>query len=168
MSGIYKITVDMEPIKKALNDIDDQYKRYVERDILLALARGAAREVKRKYSSMLNKRSGNLYRSVKAGLAKNKKSAYVTSNASKPYGNGKTVRYGWVLARGANVKQKKAKALRFQVDGKWVAKHSVTIPPREWITMPGNAYLHSADAQAAIDKVLNRWVEKMRAKGVLE
>ena len=154
------ISSDMEEIKNAFAEVKE-YTKYLERDVLQEVGRGTVRAIKAAYPF---RRKGDLYRSVKSKLTKDKKGVYVTSYAASD----KNVRYGWVLARGATIKPKSEKVLTFQVDGKWRRSHSVLLRAHDWIAAPGRAYIGSQAFEDDIEKVINRKIEQLKKKGVLK
>lgn len=155
------ISADMEEIKNAFVEVKE-YTKYLERDVLSEVGRGAVRAVKKAYPF---RRKGELYRSVKSSLAKDKKSVYVTSYATNPKTRAK---YGWVLARGATIKPKTQKVLVYQIDGKWIRSHAVLLRAHDWIAAPGRTYIGSLAFEADIEKIINRKIEQLKKKGVLK
>lgn len=101
--------------------IDSALHRTVRRLALKLTAR-----VKRKLSGeVLNVRTGRLRRSVHPELefSANRALAVVGTN----------VIYGRVHEYGATITPKKAKALRFQIGGKWFTRQKVVIPERSFL-----------------------------------
>ena len=66
------------------------------------------------------------------------------------------VRYGYVLAKGTTIVPKKGNTLTFQIDGKWIRKHSVTIPERDWVEKPARDYIDSPSYKAKLESLVER------------
>jgi len=75
MPEIITIRSDMEEIQNAFAEVKE-YTKYLERDVLQEVGRGTVRAIKAAYPF---RRKGDLYRSVKSKLTKDKKGVYVTS-----------------------------------------------------------------------------------------
>lgn len=153
----------LDAIHEGLKDIAE-YTKYIDLDILRALGRGVVRRSKREYLTKLKKRTGTMYKGIYSYQNKRRKQQVVTNQATDE----KTgVRYPWVLAAGARIEPKAAKALRFQIDGKWISSHGVTIAPRDWVNRPGNQYMASEQADDDIEKVIERKIAQLKKKGIL-
>lgn len=145
----------------------DGYTKYLDLDILRKLGAGVARKAKSNYLGILRKRTGAMYKGIYYYVNKPKHQAVVTNQAANPPTTG-GVRYPWVLAHGATIKAKNAKALTFMLpDGKWRRAHSVVIAPRDWIERPGNQYISSLRADQDIEDVIQKMLDKLKKRGIL-
>lgn len=161
-----KISIEsrLDEVRSSLDKVVAESK-WLELDILRALGRGVVREAKAAYKTMFRKRTGEFYRAIKAKTSKDKHAVYVLSDATNPKTN---ARYPIVLARGVTIKAKRVKMLTFGIDGKWVRRKAVSLPARDWLEGPGKRYLDSPASSADIEKVIQKTIDKLRAKGVLE
>jgi hypothetical protein len=163
----------LDAIHEGLKEVD-QYMKYLDLDILRALGRGVVQRSKQRYRMLFTKparknspgydNKKHMYDGIYSYQNKRRKQQVVTNQATDE----KTgVRYPWVHAAGARIEPKKAKVLRFQIDGKWVSSHGVTLPVRDWVERPGNQYMASEQADDDIEKVIERKIAQLKKKGIL-
>jgi len=161
------IKAEMQEVREALDYVAD-YTKYIHRDVLQELGRQAVRVIKRNYPLVLHKRTGMLYKGISSKFTRDKNAVIVTSNArdmTKGYKGG--TRYGWVLAKGATITPKKGKTLTFMGQNGWVRLHKLVLPGRDWIEGPAMSYLRGPQMHEDIDKVVQKKLDKLRAKGVI-
>ena len=131
------------------------------RHILSGLGTAAKGVVKKSYrSSGLKKKSGQLYKSIERKVFKNGKAVIIQAKAEAK----DKVFYGYALARGSKIVAKKGKYLTFQIDGKWIKKHSVQLPSRDFVALPVKKYLTSSSYKEKLEQLVNKEVEKLENK----
>lgn len=161
------LTTEFDAVHQALEEVKE-YTKYIDRDILQELGRQSVRVIKRDYPLHFRKRTGLLYKSITSKFSRDKKSVIITSTATNlAQGSKGGARYGWVLARGATILPKKGKTLTFMGRDGWVRLHKVVLPGRDWIVGPAMSYLHGPQVVDDIDKVVQKKLDKLRAKGVI-
>lgn len=156
------IEAKLDAIHEGLQEIEAECK-YLDPNILQALASGVISKTRGKMP-LYFKSKKSLSKYMKKSLDKTKKLITIYSTATNPATG---ARYGFVLAKGARIVPKKAKFLQFQIDGKWIRSHGITLPPRDWLEPAARAYMASEGADDAIEKTINKLMEKLKKKGVL-
>ena len=158
------LVAKLEAIHRGLDAVEDETK-YLDIDILRRLGRGVVSASKSRYRSLLSRRSGTMYRGIKAVTWPRKRMTMVSNVAADERTK---VRYPFVLAHGATIAPKHKKALTFKIGDKWVrTRKTVTLPVFDWIERPGNQYMWSNKADDDIEKVVLYAIEKLKKKGVL-
>ena len=169
MSGYFSLEPDFQDIYNELGEYKDKEKQ-ITRYILSNIARITKNKVKKDYNLYLHKDTNNLYRHIKSRVKRSASThndvAIVLSDASSANG----VHYPFVLASGAEIKPKEEDGcLTFQIDGKWIRKHSVTIPERDFMGGPAKKYLGSSemknDMEIYLQKKLDKLAEQAAKKG---
>lgn len=125
------------------------------RSILSQVAGKAKTRAKRSYNSILKKKSGNLYRSIRKYVYRNGRAAVVT--AHKPEDK---IRYGFALAHGFDSVAKNHPTLTFFSQGKWVRQHSVHVNAKDFIEGPVLNYLNSPQADSDINTITQKLIDK--------
>ena len=148
-------------ITNAMNTLDgfEKERPAVKRHLLGMSGQKTRSKVKKAYNSYLNKRSGNLYKSIHYYLYRNKKAAAVTV-----HNPGDPVRYGFMLTHSYDITPKNGKVLTFQVNGAWKRAHSVHIRGRNYVEEPANRYLNSAEYRSDLDKKMDKEVARIEKK----
>lgn len=154
MAAEISVKADLDDVMKILSEIDGN-KEKMRRRVLSGIASAVKSKVKSSYRSLLHKRSGTLYKSIQSKVCRDGRMAIVSPSATA---NG--VRYGYVLAKGTTIVPKKANTLTFQIDGKWIRKHSVTIPERDWVEKPAKDYIDSPAYKAKLDSLVQKEIDK--------
>lgn len=154
MAAEISVKADLDDVMKTLSEIDGN-KEKMRRRVLSGIASAVKSKVKRSYSALLHKRSGTLYKSIQSKVSRDGRLAIVSPSATA---NG--VRYGYVLAKGTTIVPKKANTLTFQIDGKWIRKHSITLPERDWVEKPAKDYVDSPAYKAKLDSLVQREIDK--------
>lgn len=150
--------IELEPqMDEAVELLGDfvQNEQRTRRSILSQVGTKAKSKAKRDYKGILNKKTGNLYRSIRKYVYHNGRAAVVT--AHKP---GDPVRYGFVLAHGATIEPKNHKVLTFQIDGKWYRRHQVIIKPHDFIEGPVIDYVNGSQIGRDIEKITANIIKK--------
>lgn len=155
------IEEDFKQVKEVFDQMGKQ-SRKIQRRIISGVGVQAKGQVKRNYlKSGLQKRSGALYKGVIRKVIDNGTAVVVEPDLASTNG----VRYGYVLAKGAVIKPKKAKALTLNIDGKWIRTHEVRIPSRDWVEPPVLNYLNSPLCDERINYLIERELQKLEKKG---
>ncbi len=154
MAAEISVKADLDDVMKTLSEIDGN-KEKMRRRVLSGIASAVKSKVKRSYSALLHKRSGTLYKSIQSKVSRDGRLAIVSPSATA---NG--VRYGYVLAKGTTIVPKKANTLTFQIDGKWIRKHSITLPERDWVEKPAKDYIDSPAYKAKLDSLVQKEIDK--------
>ena len=137
----------------------DKERPNVRKNLLRMSAQKTRSKVKKSFTSYLHKRSGNLYKSVRYSLYRNKRAAVVTAHNKED-----NYRYGFALAHGYDVTPKNAKTLTFQRDGKWYRLHEAHVNARDWVEEPGNRYLNSGEYRNDLNVKMEKEVERIEKK----
>ncbi len=151
------VAADIDGAKKALAGLEE-YTKYLHRDILRAVAAGATKQVKSEFP--FKKRSGELYRKTAYHMTRDRKAVMITNDATSAAG----VRYGWVLAAGADIRPKHGKALKF-ADGTFSKR--ALIPRHAWIVPPAQRFVESPAREAAVQKAIDKALARLEKKGII-
>ena len=154
MAAEISVKADLDDVMRTLSEIDGN-KEKIRRRVLSGIASAVKGKVKSSYRKYLNKRSGTLYKSIQSKVCRDGRMAIVSPSATSS-----GVRYGYVLAKGTTIVPKKGNTLTFQIDGKWIRKHSVTIPKRDWVEKPARDYIDSPSYKAKLDSLVQREIER--------
>lgn len=153
-------------IKEAMKTFEDleKYSPRIQRSILAGVGSKARSVVKKNYAKHLQKRSGNLYKDIKRMVVKRGNAVVITTMARGE----NHVFYGHALAQGSTIRSKTSKALVFKIGDKWIRKHEVKLPQRDWFSGPIRSYIGSAEYEKQIDKLVEREIKKLAKKGIIE
>lgn len=155
-------------IKKA-----DQYLRslgieseYIERNMLRGIGNAVKNQLKKVAGNYFRFPTGATKKSIKSKLKSKRHMVVVSTDQTNP-ANG--VRYPWVLTAGATMRAEGRKVMRFQIDGKWISKHEVTIKKRNFIYGPAMDWMKTPAYERTLDKLLDkeikRWEKQQAAQG---
>ena len=154
MADLVNVKVKLDQAMKLLSELDgNKYK--MRRRILSGVGVAVKNKVRKSYKSFFRKQTGTLYKSLNSRVIKNGKAAIVSPSAAKD-----KVRYGYVLSKGATIEARKGDFLTFRIGDKWVRKHSVTIPERDWVSGPAKRYLASSELKTKLDQLTQREIDK--------
>lgn len=157
-------------IQEALHYFDglNVNMKTIKKYLMRSLGTGARRAAKQGYGASLNKRTGKLYKSINYKVRSNGNRLYVSNDAESGKNtakDGRAARYGFMLASGYTIEAKTSRGLRFNINGKWITKHSVTVQPIDWLEPPVQRYIDSpksnADLERALDKQLDYWGKRL-------
>ncbi len=148
------VKADLDDVMRTLSEIDGN-KEKIRKRVLSGIASAVKSKVKSSYRKYLHKRSGTLYKSIQSKVTRDGRMAIVSPSATSS-----GVRYGYVLAKGTTITAKKANTLTFQIDGKWIRKHSVTIPERDWVEKPARDYIDSPSYKAKLDTLVQKEIDR--------
>lgn len=135
-------------------------KKKIERAILAGVGSTVRNQIKKSYKRDLNKRTGELYKSIKRGVVRSGNAVVIQPKARAA----NHVFYGYALAKGSKITAKNNKTLTFQIDGKWIRKHEVKLPERDWFVEPAKRYLSSTAYKQQLDKILQKQIQKVEAR----
>lgn len=154
MAEMLNIKADLDEAMDMLSELETN-KFKMRRRILSGVGTAVKNSVKKSYRSFFHKRSGTLYKSLNSRIIKNGKAAIVSPSAQ----NGK-VRYGYVLAKGTTIEPKNGELLTFKIGDKWIRKHSVTIPEKDWVAGPAKRYMASSELKEKLDQLTQREIDR--------
>lgn len=160
------LKVDFSEIDEFLDNLDDRATRkQIIKYVLSNVTRITTNKIKKDYNLYLHKKTGNLYRNIKYKVYRRGTSSHIMSYAKSD----NNVGYPFVLAAGVEIKPKKEDGyLTFQIDGKWIRKHSVTIPEHNFLEAPAKKYLNSSEMKKDMDFYLQKKIDQLEKKGVVE
>ncbi len=158
MAAEISVKADLDDVMETLSAIDGNKER-MRRRVLSGIAMAVKGKVKRSYSTLLHKRSCTLYKSIQSKVCRDGRMAIVSPSASAS-----GVRYGYVLAKGTTITAKKSNTLTFQIDGKWIRKHTITIPERDWVEKPARDYIDSPSYKAKLDSLVQKEIDKAKKR----
>ena len=160
--GIISIQGELQNCYRLLDGLEHNNKT-VRKYIMRAAATGARQYVKRQYKSVLHKRSGTLYKSITSYVDRKGYKIIFTNNATsdKPTSkDGRLARYGFMLASGYTIEPKAGhKTLTFNINGKWIRKHSVTVQPKDFVEGPVERYFNSFEDDLRMEKAAQKQVD---------
>lgn len=131
----------------------------IRKSVLGMFGTKAKNAAKRNYTSVLHKRSGYLYKTIRKYTYTNGKAVVITAHRNED-----TNRYGFVLAHGATIEAKNAPCLTFKIGDKWISKHSVRIEPKDFIERPVTRYVNSMQAETDLDTIMQKQLDKLEEK----
>ena len=148
-------------ISDAMNLIDgfEKERPKIKKNLLRMSGQKTRSKVKKSYNSYLNKRSGNLYRSIRYYMFKNGRAAVVTVHNKED-----KFRYGFALTHTYDIVPKNSKALTFQINGKWVRSHGVHITGRDFVEGPGMRYLNSQEYRGDLETKTQKEITRIEKK----
>lgn len=154
MAEMVSVKTDLDEAMHLLKELDGSQVK-MRRRILSGIGTAVKNQVKKNYKSLLNKNSGSLYKSLNSKVIKSGKAVIVSPSAEK-----NKVRYGYVLAKGSVIKPKNKDFLTFRIGDKWIRKHQVTIPERNWVESPAKQYLSSISYRQKIDSLVDKEIQR--------
>lgn len=169
--GVISIQGELQNCYRLLDGIAHNNKT-VRKYIMRAASTGARQFIKRNYKSVLNKRTGTLYKSITSYVDRNGYKIIFTNNATsnKPTSkDGRLARYGFMLAHGYTIEPKPGnKVLTFNINGKWKRAHSVTVRERDFIAEPVERYFNSFEDDARMEKAAQKQVDYWEKRAAAE
>lgn len=157
-TGFVSVESDLEDVMKTFHGLAKDAK-VVRGNVLKRVGQVGRNKAKRNYTSVLNKRSGSLHKSIRTYLSKDKKTAVVTAHKK-----GDSNRYGFMLAHGYTITPKNGDYLTFRIGDKWVKRHSVTVEPKDFIEGPVNRYIKSAECRLDMEAKLQKEIERIERR----
>lgn len=142
----------------------------IQKRLMRTVGSGASGYLKKNFK--LHSRTGTLKKSITYRLGRNGDYVVITNNATSGkatarrenlkrgnLGVERNARYGFMLAHGYVVVAKTSKGLTFNINGKWVTKHSVIVQPKDWVEPPVERYTDSSELQTRLDKELQKQID---------
>lgn len=167
--GIISINADVSDAMAVFNGLEVN-KKAIQKKLLTAVGTGGKQAIKRNYRSVLRKRSGTLYKSIRSYVKRNASAVVFTNSADSGKNTGKggkSGRYGFMLASGYDVEAKN-KLLTFNIDGKWYRMHQVHVEAKDFTQKPIENYVESMDCnnrmETALQKQVDYWDKKLGGK----
>ena len=164
-NGIISVKAEVDQVLRFFDGIKVSEKS-ISRGIMSQVGQGGRKAVRSKYGSILHKRSGALYKSIKYKVYKNGRNVVFSADANsgkKTSKDGRIARYGYMLASGYTITAKHG-FLTFNINGKWLKKKSVTVAPKDFMEGPLNRYMDSGDLKDRIDKAFQKQLDKIEKK----
>ena len=158
--GVISINAEISDAMAYFNGLEVN-KKAIQKKLLSAVGTGGKQAIRRNYRSVLKKRSGTLYKSIRSYVKRNGSAVVFTNNAESGKNTGKggkPGRYGFMLASGYDV-EAKDKLLTFQIDGKWYRMHHVHVDSKDFTEGPIERYVDSLDCQNRLDTALQKQVD---------
>lgn len=159
--GVISIQADISDAMAVFNGLEVN-KVVIQKKLLGSVGTGGKQAIRRNYRSVLKKRSGLLYKSIKSYVKRNGSAVVFTNTADSGKNTGKggkSGRYGFMLASGYTVEAKDDNLLTFNIDGKWFRMHSVEVKPKDFVENPVERYVDSLDCSNRIEKTLQKQVD---------
>lgn len=160
MAEYISVETDFDEAFSFLFRLNKQFPR-VRRNLLAGIGQASVGRSKTAYKGLLQKRSGNLYKSIKKSVVKSGKAVVIYPRAMSD----NNVRYGFPLAKGSVIQAKGDNYLTFQVNGKWVKKKQVQIGSHDFVEGPIMKYIGSQDYYNQVNRLLKKEIEKLERKG---
>ena len=154
MAELVSIKTDLDEAMDLLAELDGNKFR-IRRRILSGVGTAVKNQVRKSYKSYFKRQTGTLYKSLNSKVIKNGSAVIISPSAEK-----KNVRYGYVLSRGSTLVAKEHDFLTFKIGEKWIRKHSITIPERDWVTEPAKRYMASSQLKAKIEQLTQKEIDK--------
>ena len=164
-NGIISIRADVDKCVMFFDGLGKSEKS-ISKAIMTEVGKGGKQAAKKNYPSVLNKRTGKLFKSIVYKTYKNGKTVIFSANADsgkKTSKDGRLARYGYMLAAGYDIEAKKD-WLTFFADGKWHKVKHVHVDARDFMEKPINRYMDSGELKNRIDKAFDKQVEKVAKK----
>lgn len=151
------IEADISDALSMLKSLGANEKRTMKR-ILSAVGTDAKNKAKKAYKGTgLQKRSGELHKSIIRKVLKGGKEVLISAKAR----NERNIFYGYALAKGSVIRPREKAALHFQIDGKWVTATEVRLKPHDFIEAPVRSYLSSTAFKEKLDKLVHKEIERI-------
>ena len=164
--GVISIKADIKEAQDYLSQLG--YKRTtINKAILRFVGTGGRQAIRKNYKSILNKRTGNLYKGITSYVYRNGTKVVFTDNVDSGKNtskDGRIARYGFMLASGYTIKPKNGKALMFEKNGTKIFSKEITVKPKDWVEAPINRYVESGDCNLRIEKAFQSQIDKWNKK----
>ena len=134
-------------------------EKKIRKSVLGMFGTKAKNAAKRDYNSVLHKRTGYLYKTIRRYVYTNGKAVVITAHKKED-----TNRYGFVLAHGATIEPKTGDYLTFKIGEKWYRRHSVRIEPKDFIERPVMRYVDSMRADSDLNEIMQKQLDKLEEK----
>ena len=165
-SGVINIKAEIDDAKKFFDGLNVNEKT-ITKQLLKTTGSGGLSRIRRGYNSVLNKRSGTLYKSLKYVIRDNNTKVVFTNTANsgkKTSKDGRLAYYGFMLASGYDVTAKEGRWLTFNVNGKWARVKQIHVAPRDFVEGPIDRFMESGDLDRRLDTTFQKQVERVEKK----
>ena len=160
MSDFIDIRADISEVMSELNGFSKE-TRSISTNLMREAARKTTRKIKNSYSTYLNKRSGNLYKSIRYYTLRNKIGSTVIARKK----GDTSFAYGFALAKGYTIEPKNSDLLTFKIGDKWIRTYGpITVNSRNFMEEPANRYLKSPELDSDLEAKLVKEVERIEKK----
>ena len=170
-TGDLSIKTSIEDCMKFFDGLEVN-RTQIQSRLMRTTGQGAVNAAKRGFGNTLKNRTGNLKRHIRYVMGSKARYVTVYSDADSGKATGGTrdtkrgwsrekrriARYGFILAWEYTINATKPWGLRFQVGGRWVTKHSITVRPKDWIEPSVVKYADSYDLHSRLDKELQKQI----------
>lgn len=162
MAEFISIETDLKEVMGAFDALEKQAST-IQRHLLAGIGSKAVSIVKKNYAMSLKKGTGNLYKNIKRMVVRSGNAVVI---ASKALSENKKF-YGYALSKGSTITAKNQEYLTFKIGDKWIKKHSIKLPERDWFQKPVENYIGSREYDEQIEKLVQKEVDKLFKKGIL-
>lgn len=151
---LVNVKVDVDEAMTMLENLHGNRKA-MRRRILSGIGTSVKQAVKKSYTSLLQKRSRTLYKSITAKMFKSGAAVKISPKAERS-----NILYGYALAKGSTIKAKNGDFLTFKVGDKWVKRQQVSLKPVDWIEAPAKRYLQSSFYRQRLDELVQKEIAR--------
>ena len=130
-------------------------RKAMRRRILSGIGTSVKQAVKKSYTSLLQKRSRTLYKSITAKMFKSGAAVKISPKAERS-----NILYGYALAKGSTIKAKNGDFLTFKIGDKWVKRQQISLKPVDWIEAPAKRYLQSSSYRQRLDELVQKEIAR--------
>lgn len=165
--GIISIEADIKEAQEYLTMLG-MNKKTINKALLRAAGTGGRQAIRKNYKTVLNKRSGNLYKGITSYVKRDGTEVVFTDNVNsgkRTAKDGRIARYGFMLASGYAIKPLHGKkTLMFEYQGRKYFPKEVHVDAIDWVEAPINRYAGSLDLQSRLDKAFEKQLAKWEKK----
>jgi hypothetical protein len=153
-------------VKEAMKSFEEleKYTPKIQRSLLAGIGSRVKTIIKKDYMRHLKINTGNLYQDIKRMVVKRGNAVVITTTARGQ----NNAFYGHAQAQGSTIRSKTSGGLIFKIDDKWIRKHEVKLPERDWFEQPASSYIGSPAYHKQIEKLVDREIKKLEKKGIIE
>ena len=151
---LVNVKADVDEAMTMLENLHGNRKA-MRRRILSGIGTSVKQAVKKSYTSLLQKRSRTLYKSITAKMFKSGAAVKISPKAERS-----NILYGYALAKGSTIKAKNGDFLTFKVGDKWVKRQQVSLKPVDWIEAPAKRYLQSSFYRQRLDELVQKEIAR--------
>ena len=130
-------------------------RKAMRRRILSGIGTSVKQAVKKSYTSLLQKRSRTLYKSITAKMFKSGAAVKISPKAERS-----NILYGYALAKGSTINGKNGDFLTFKVGDKWVKRQQISLKPVDWIEAPAKRYIQSSSYRQRLDELVQKEIAR--------
>ena len=158
-NGSIDMSVEISSALTFFNNLDVN-KFEIERRLLKTVGQGSKTAVKRTMGRVVKRRTGTLYKSIYFTMGRHRVTISTNATSGKPTSkDGRPARYGFMLAHGYTITDQNKETLTFNINGKWIRKHKVTVPAKDFVEPGVERFIASADCNQRLDKEIAKQVE---------